>query len=134
MKVEDFDTLHYEMYRACKKEMDKKRPGYTLGSDDALANFKRVAALAQNQPHDQVITNMAKHWDSILSFINHPELEVSEEIVGRFVDLTNYVTILFAILVEDGRIDAAKIKLPPLGEQVDIEVHLAQALNRRNSV
>ena len=105
------------MYRACKKEMDRKRPGYTIGSDDALANFKRVAALAQNQPHDQVITNMAKHWDSILSFLNHPEIEVSEEILGRFIDLQNYVTILLAILAEDGRIDTSKIKLPPTQEK-----------------
>jgi hypothetical protein len=104
MKVVEFEDLHERLYQNCVKEMRRKRPGYTMGSDDALANFKRVAQLAQNRPEDQLITNMAKHWDSILSFINHPHLHVSEDMYGRFVDLADYVALLLAILVERGMI------------------------------
>jgi hypothetical protein len=105
MKASEFEELYNNLHDTGMEIMRSKRPGYTIGSDDALANFKRVAKLAQNTPEDNVITYMVKHWDSILAFIRHPEIEQAEDMIQRFADLQNYTCLLLALLIESGRIE-----------------------------
>ena len=77
-----------------------KRPGYTGGSIDVLANFKGVAAKAGITTEQAWAVYFLKHIDAILSIMTKPDLPVSEEPPGRFADAINYLKLGFAILRE----------------------------------
>lgn len=84
-----------------------KRPAYTIGSEDVLANFKRVAASSGMTPAQCALVYMLKHVDSISSYVTNPNLLQAEPLIERFADLDNYGNLLLALLVEQ---DDVRIK------------------------
>jgi diketogulonate reductase-like aldo/keto reductase len=78
-----------------------KRGAYTVGSDDVLANFKRVAERIGSTPAQVALTYYLKHIDSIITMVKRPDIIDPEPAIGRFADTINYTKLLYAILVEE---------------------------------
>ena len=77
-----------------------KRPSYTIGSEDVLANFKRIAERTGQKPGQILATYMLKHIDSITAALCNPDIPQAEEIEGRFADGINYLKLGYALLRE----------------------------------
>ena len=95
-----FDKLVDTLQRNEVEMMDVKRPAYTQGSEDVLANFKRVAARLETTPGQVLLTYFEKHMDAIRSALLHPEIPQAEEMSGRFLDARNYLALGYALLQE----------------------------------
>lgn len=77
-----------------------KRPGYTLGNEDVLKNFKAVAARAGVSPEQAWAVYFLKHIDAITSLMTRPDLPMAEAPLGRFSDAINYLKLGYALLKE----------------------------------
>src|SRR6478672_3437147 len=77
-----------------------KRPGYTVGSGDVLANFKAAALRAGITPEQAWVVLVSKHFDAVTAIMAHPHLPVSEAPAGRFADGVNYLRLGWALLSE----------------------------------
>ena len=69
-------------------------------NDDQLANFKRLGTQLGLRPEQVLYVYLAKHLDSIQSFLRHPEQDLSEPIEGRIDDAILYLILLKALLDE----------------------------------
>lgn len=79
---------------------DAKRPGYTLGDDDVLRNFKAVAERMGVTPMQAWGVYFLKHIDAITSLAKDPAIPQAEAIEGRFADAINYLKLGFALVNE----------------------------------
>jgi hypothetical protein len=79
---------------------DFKRPGYTIGSQDVLANFKRAGERADITTEQAWVVLFQKHIDAIISIMAKPDLPRAEAAPGRFADAINYLRLGFALLRE----------------------------------
>lgn len=103
MTTTDYDNIADELFALARDIETAKRPGYTVGSADVLANFKRVADRAGISVGQAWAVYFLKHVDAITSIMTKPELPVSEEPPGRFADAVNYLRLGYAILKERER-------------------------------
>lgn len=94
-----------------------KRPSYTIGSEDVLANFKRVADRANTGATNVAVIYLLKHIDSILAMVNNPDLPQAEPVLDRFADASNYLALLLALLVEE--LDWSIIKQEKCDDQAE---------------
>jgi len=79
-----------------------KRPAYTMGSADVLANFKRVGDAAGIPASKVALVYFLKHVDSITAYVKNREaISQSEPMMGRFADARNYLTLMAACLAEE---------------------------------
>lgn len=100
MNQTDYDEVADGLLQLAREIEDAKRPGYTGGSVDVLANFKGVAARAGITTEQAWAVYFLKHIDAIMSIMTKPDLAVSEAPAGRFADAVNYLRLGFAILHE----------------------------------
>ena len=100
MNLDDYQRVSAELDAEAHRIEDSKRPGYTVGSVDVLANFKRVAERTGLTVGQAWAVYFLKHIDAITSIMTRPELPVSEEPIGRFSDAINYLHLGWAILDE----------------------------------
>jgi hypothetical protein len=100
MTSSEYEQVAQALLDAAKAIEDSKRPGYTIGSADVLANFKSVAARAGLTPGQAWTVYFLKHIDAITAIMCKPELPVSEAPEGRFADAVNYLKLGWAILQE----------------------------------
>lgn len=101
MNIAEYKTIKRILRAKADHIEDSKRPAYTIGSDDVLANFKRVAESSGMTPAQCCLVYMLKHVDSVSSYITNPDIPQAEGIMGRFADLHNYVCLCLALLVEE---------------------------------
>ena len=102
MNTKEYDVIADELMELARSIETAKRPGYTIGSVDVLANFKSVAAKAGITTEQAWAVYFLKHIDAILAIMTKPDLPVSEEPPGRFADAINYLRLGYAILKERG--------------------------------
>jgi len=100
MTQSEYDRIANELLAEAKAIEEAKRPGYTLGSEDVLANFKRVAERSNLTPGQVWNVYALKHMDSISSIMTKPGLPVSEAPLGRFADMINYIRLGYALYLE----------------------------------
>ena len=100
MKIEDYEQLSSFLLRVAQETEDAKRPGYTVGSEDVLANFKAVGERINRPAEEVCMIYFLKHVDSITAMVRRPELPQSEDMTGRFADAMNYIKLLYALLKE----------------------------------
>lgn len=100
MNTQQYDTVADSLLKLAREIETSKRPGYTIGSEDVLANFKRVAERTGISTEQAWAVYFLKHIDAIMSIMTHPDLPVSEEPPGRFADAINYLRLGYAILQE----------------------------------
>jgi hypothetical protein len=100
MNSKDYDQLSASFHQTALDIQLSKRPGYTIGSTDILANFKAVAARTGLTPEQAWCVYFLKHIDAITSIMAKPDLPVSEAPLGRFCDALNYLDLGWALLKE----------------------------------
>lgn len=102
MKIEEYDRIQSHVRSVARVVEEDKRPAYTMGSDDVLANFKRVGKAAGIAPSQVALVYCLKHIDSISAYIkNRDAISQSEPMIGRFCDAKNYLDLIVACLVEE---------------------------------
>lgn len=100
MNADTFTATTAELHAEAARIATSKRPGYTGGADDVLANFKNVAARTGLTPEQAWCVYFLKHVDAIVSIMSKPDLPVSEAPLGRFSDALNYLDLGWALLAE----------------------------------
>jgi hypothetical protein len=98
--TDQYDAVVDELMQLARSIETDKRPGYTVGSVDVLANFKRVAERAGISVEQAWLVYFLKHIDAITTIMAKPDLPVSEAPPGRFADAINYLRLGYAILKE----------------------------------
>jgi len=98
MNAADYDRVADELMHLARGIETSKRPGYTIGSEDVLANFKNVAARVGITTEQVWAVYFLKHIDAITSIMTRPDLPVAEAAPGRFGDAINYLRLGYAIL------------------------------------
>jgi hypothetical protein len=96
----EYDEVSGELMALAQSIEDSKRPGYTVGAVDVLANFKRTAERAGVDVGQAWAVFFLKHIDAILSIMTRPDLPQAEEPPGRFADAINYLRLGYALLQE----------------------------------
>lgn len=112
MNQKDYDALSQMLLHEAASIETAKRPGYTLGNDDVLKNFKAAAERAGVTPGQAWTVYFLKHIDAITSVMTRPDLPVSEAPLGRFSDAINYLKLGYALFSERGTTTSPKPEPP----------------------
>ena len=107
MTNEEFEKLSADLMAECLATLNKKGPEYS-GTDDRLANFKRIAEEEQTDPITVGRIYQRKHIDAVNTFVKTLQekgyqaasINLSEPIKGRIVDIINYYILLYALIEE----------------------------------
>lgn len=108
MNLNDYTTHARGLTTEAEQIAAAKRPAYTIGDDDVLANFKRagqrVFSTCPSCGHAHPIGAGAalavlwlKHLDAVMSAITRPDLPQGEPVLGRFADALNYLTLAWGL-------------------------------------
>ena len=101
----DYNLIKKGIRRVQDNIEEAKRPAYTVGSLDVLANFKRVAERSGITPLQCILVYFLKHIDSIQSAVgvhtDGGEIPQAEPIVERFADAANYLNLMLALMIEE---------------------------------
>lgn len=100
--MQDYDGIAASLLATAHAIETAKRPGYTIGSADVLANFKRVAERTGMTPLQVWAVYFLKHVDAITTGACKPELPQAEALEGRFADAVNYLKLGWG-LINEGR-------------------------------
>lgn len=114
MTNEAFEKLSTDLMAECLATLNKKGPEYS-GTEDRLANFKRIAEEEQTDPITVGRIYQRKHIDAVNTFnktlwskgYEEASKHLSEPIKGRIVDVINYYILLYA-LYEEKRVEWLK--------------------------
>ena len=99
MKAKDlYRIIDEEIQPKCRAIMESKGEAYS-GIEDKLGNFKRVAkSLCMTVPEVWSVY-FHKHIDSLDAWVRK-EYNDSEPILGRLLDLRNYIDLLYCWIKE----------------------------------
>jgi len=100
MNAIEYDECSERLLDKADDIASAKRPGYTIGHDDVLKNFKRVAERLNITPLQAWGVYALKHFDAITTYARDPAIPQAEAIEGRFCDAINYLLLGFALHVE----------------------------------
>lgn len=101
MNQQTYDSVTAALMQSARDIEHAKRPGYVLGNEDVLANFRRAAERAGVSPGQAWAVLFLKHVDAILAIMTRPDLPMAEAPLGRFADAVNYLRLGFALLEDD---------------------------------
>jgi len=121
MNNERFEGLVDTLFDECIATLFKKGMEYS-GLEDRLANFKRQS-ITMDIPKERILqVYLQKHLDSIDTYlktylasgVEEADKNLSEPIMGRFVDVINYYLLLYAMIEEAHHIpDSCLNNIPP---------------------
>jgi len=100
MNKADFQRVLRETSGILQALTDSKGQEYA-NSCDQLANFKRLSAQLGLTKEQVVMVYLAKHLDSIHSYVRNPDQDLSEPIQGRIHDAILYLVLLKACIDEN---------------------------------
>jgi hypothetical protein len=100
MDTERYDEVCARLLGEAQALELAKRPSYTIGSPDVLANFKRVAERTGLRPGQVLMVYALKHLDAVTSALVDPTIPQGEARLGRFADAINYLKLGYALLEE----------------------------------
>jgi hypothetical protein len=81
--------------------LDTKGVEYTIGSDDAQANFKDVGKMLGLDPKEALAVYLWKHMSSIFNYIKAGREISNEGILGRIMDARVYLFHLACLIKEE---------------------------------
>lgn len=116
MNFNDYDALSANLLQYAQSIQTSKRPGYTIGSEDVLKNFKRVGDRIGTSAEVAWAVYFLKHVDAITTAMTKPDLPVSEELKGRFADAINYLLLGYALFVEREHDDSKRPQTEFVGQ------------------
>lgn len=97
----EFEEFRQGLHGMCEDIIHTKGREYACGSEDAFANFKRLAVETESTPLKVAYIFYRKHLDAILNYINTGGRVFSDEpIEKRFADLINYSKIMAGLAAE----------------------------------
>lgn len=99
MQADEYQRYADLVLATAREIADSKRPAYTVGSPDVLANFKRIGERVNLSPLAVLDIYFLKHIDSITAFTNS-DIPQDEPVLERFADAINYLLLKFALLME----------------------------------
>ena len=111
MTKQDFEETKKYLLDECQKIMDAKQPEYTNKNVDILHNFKSTAKRLQLEPSEVWGVFLDKHIQAILSHASNPNMHQAEPIMSRYADAINYLTLGFALHIENMRQQHEDLKL-----------------------
>jgi hypothetical protein len=100
MTQHEYDEVALALRLKAEEIADAKRPGYTLGSEDVLANFKNTGDRLDITAMQAWGAHFLKHIDALTTLAKNPELPQAEAVQGRFADAMNYLALGYALHVE----------------------------------
>jgi hypothetical protein len=100
MEHKEYEELTDGLMKKAMFIEHSKRPAYTVGSADVLANFKRVGERTELAPEKVAMIYFLKHIDSIQSMVVKQNQIDPEPMDERFCDAINYLRLLYALLYE----------------------------------
>jgi hypothetical protein len=100
MRVNEYDDVACSLLADAHEIETSKRPAYTSGSADVLANFKSIAARTGATPGQVLTVYLLKHIDAITAALCMPDLPQAESVESRFADAVNYLKLGYALVVE----------------------------------
>lgn len=93
------EFVHAFINEHCLKVLDVKGSCYSRAEEDVNSNFKRVGFALGLNPVKVAYVYLAKHLDSIASFIKNGNAG-GEPIEGRLGDAINYMLIIGSLIKE----------------------------------
>ncbi len=114
--IEEFFNTH------CKPIMATKGAEYSRGEIDCNSNFKRVADATGADALTVCYVYLAKHLDSIASFIKTRETKSDETIESRIGDAINYLFILASLIEEQKKPGTATEEAAKLTHIIEPEI------------
>ncbi len=100
MTQHEYDEVTRALLTTADDIAEAKRPGYTFGSEDVLANFKNTGDRLDITSMQAWGSHWLKHIDAITSLARNPDLPQAESALGRFADAINYLKLGYALNVE----------------------------------
>jgi len=110
--------------KECLPLLRAKGTDYARGTEDANANFYRIAEALKDRGLDVFdvwCVYAHKHWDAIMSWVGKRKLESNETLAGRIADMINYLLILHTLLVDHDAAAKDSLFLPGLEEHISAE-------------
>jgi hypothetical protein len=101
LNLAEYEKIKAKLRKTADEIEVSKRPAYTVGSSDVLANFKRVAERSGITPVQCALVYFLKHLDSITSYAQNQDIPQAEPIWERFADADNYLRLMLALLIEE---------------------------------
>lgn len=108
MDYKKYNELTDKLIEEARQVSRDKGQDYTVGSQDALANFKAVAERNGLDPMKVLGIYMMKHQDAIANYIRTGGQSESEPIKMRIIDNINYLCLLWG-LIEENRLDRERL-------------------------
>ena len=101
MTIEELLKTHDALEIHCSETLRKANTEYAT-TEDSLDNFKLVSRLLEGRvtPIQVAAVYMTKHFIGIMKMVNG-NFKQRDSVLGRFIDLRNYATLLYA-LIEEG--------------------------------
>lgn len=101
MDAKTYDELSKKLLVEARALELRKRPAYTVGSEDILFNFKDDAKLAGITARQSLLTHWLKHARAVISALKDPNIPQGEALEGRMADLINYTKLAWALVSEE---------------------------------
>lgn len=101
MTTAEFNKIVASRLVMIEKVLAAKASEYARG--DRLSNFKRAAAMMKVSPERALLGMMAKHWVSVLDFIDDIDIDILHgdwEWDEKLGDSINYLILLEALAAE----------------------------------
>lgn len=113
MTNKEFSDLMQSMFEDCAKISKAKGADYTVGSNDALANFKEGGKDIDLDPIKVCWIFMNKHYQAITNYVKTQGQSESEPISERVKDMINYLVLFYGLVIE------ALSEYPPLDDNLE---------------
>lgn len=101
MTTAEFNKILVNRIERIQKVLASKASEYARG--DRLSNFKRAAAMMNVTPERALMGMMAKHWVSVMDFIDDLDVDILHgdwEWDEKLGDSINYLVLLEALAME----------------------------------
>lgn len=100
MTFKEFDSFQQEIFRLSAKMRDEKGKEYA-NAQDRFANFRRIESRLGIEDYLTGWVYLTKHLDSIEHYLkNKCQSDLTEPILGRFVDAITYLTLIAGMVEE----------------------------------
>lgn len=103
MKLDRYLEICKEIEAEERATEEKKRASYTAGNENVLHNFLDDSEFVGTDPLQNVLTHLMKQIRAVSSYVKHPDVQPSETLLSRVVDIRVYSKLLVAVAQEMGR-------------------------------
>ena len=102
MDIKTYEAVINHFRKQGDEQARAKRIEYTesRGDEDVLANFKATAKDIKINPLQVLYTFMKKHWSSMVNYIKTGKEYSTESVLGRIMDLIQYLELTYATILE----------------------------------